>query len=119
MAGRLLIWIGGAALFVAGILLIRYSIEVGLVTPAARMIGAAVFGLLLVGGAEYARAGRFADEPRIAQVLAGAGLAILYATAYGSHALYGLLDTRAASRRWWRSAPRRWRCRSATARRPR
>jgi uncharacterized membrane protein len=97
VAGRLLIWIGGAALFVAGILLIRYSIEVGLVTPAARMIGAAVFGLLLVGGAEYARAGRFADEPRIAQVLAGAGLAILYATAYGSHALYGLLDTRAAA----------------------
>jgi uncharacterized membrane protein len=97
VAGRLLIWIGGAALFVAGILLIRYSIEVGLVTPAARMIGATVFGLLLVGGAEYARTRRFADEPRIAQVLAGAGLAILYATAYGSHALYGLLDTRAAA----------------------
>jgi len=97
VGGRLLIWIGGAALFVAGILLIRYSIEVGLVTPAARMIGAAVFGLLLVGGAEYARTRRFADEPRIAQVLAGAGLAILYATAYGSHALYGLLDTRAAA----------------------
>jgi uncharacterized membrane protein len=97
VAGRLLIWIGGAALFVAGIFLIRYSIEVGLVTPAARMIAAALFGFVLVGGAEYARAGRFADEPRIAQVLAGAGLAILYATAYGSHALYGLLDTRAAA----------------------
>jgi len=96
VAGRLLIWIGGAALFVAGILLVRYSIEVGLVTPAARMIGAAVFGLLLIGGAEYARIGRFADDPRIAQVLAGAGLAILYATAYGSHVLYGLLDDRAA-----------------------
>src|SRR6185295_11728621 len=85
VAGRLLIWIGGAALFVAGVLLVRYSIEVGLITPAARMIGAAVFGLLLVAGAEYARAGRFADDPRIAQALAGAGLAILYATAYGSH----------------------------------
>jgi len=96
VAGRLLIWIGGAALFVAGVLLVRYSIEVGLVTPAARMIGAAVFGLLLIGGAEYARRGRFADDPRIAQVLAGAGLAILYATAYGSHVLYGLLDDRAA-----------------------
>jgi len=96
VAGRLLIWIGGAALFVAGILLVRYSIEVGLVTPAARMIGAAIFGLLLIGGAEYARRERFADEPRIAQVLAGAGLAVLYATGYGSHVLYGLLDDRAA-----------------------
>ncbi|HEV2816470.1 MAG TPA: DUF2339 domain-containing protein [Allosphingosinicella sp.] len=96
VAGRLLIWIGGAALFVAGILLVRYSIEVGLITPAARMIGAATFGLVLIGGAEYARLGRFSDDPRIAQVLAGAGLAILYATAYGSHVLYGLLDDRAA-----------------------
>ena len=96
VAGRLLIWIGGAALFVAGVLLVRYSIEIGLITPTARMIGAAAFGLLLVGGAEYARIGRFSDDPRIAQVLAGAGLAVLYATAYGSHVLYGLLDDRAA-----------------------
>ncbi|TMJ17283.1 MAG: DUF2339 domain-containing protein [Alphaproteobacteria bacterium] len=97
VAGRLLIWIGGAALFVAGILLIRYSIEVGLVTPAARMIGAAVFGLLLVALSEYARASRFADEPRIAQVLAGAGLAILYATPYAAYVLYQLIGTGTAS----------------------
>jgi uncharacterized membrane protein len=97
VAGRLLIWIGGAALFVAGILLIRYSIEVGLVTPAARMIGAGAFGLLLVGLSEYARSSRFADEPRIAQVLAGAGLAILYATPYASYVLYQLIGTGTAS----------------------
>jgi uncharacterized membrane protein len=97
VAGRLLIWIGGAALFVAGILLIRYSIEVGLVTPAARMIGAGVFGLLLVALSEYARAGRFADDPRIHQVLAGAGLAILYATPYASYVLYQLIGTGTAS----------------------
>jgi uncharacterized membrane protein len=97
VAGRLLIWIGGAALFVAGILLIRYSIEVGLVTPAARMIGAGIFGLLLVGLSEYARGGRFADDPRIHQVLAGAGLAILYATPYASYVLYQLIGTGTAS----------------------
>lgn len=97
VAGRLLIWIGGAALFVAGILLIRYSIEVGLITPAARMIGAGVFGLLLVAASEYARSGRFADEPRIHQALAGAGLAILYATPYASYVLYQLIGTGTAS----------------------
>jgi hypothetical protein len=97
LAGRLLIWIGGAALFVAGILLIRYSIEVGLVTPAARMIGAGVFGLLLVALSEYARGGRLADDPRVHQALAGAGLAILYATPYASYVLYQLIGTGAAS----------------------
>ena len=93
MAGRLLIWLGGIALVLAAVFLIRYSIEVGLVTPAARMIGAALFGLALLGAGEYARAGRLADDPRIAQALVGAGLAVLYATAYGSHILYGLLGT--------------------------
>jgi uncharacterized membrane protein len=92
VAGRLLIWLGGIALVLAAIFLIRYSIEIGLMTPAARMTGAAVLGLLCIGAGEYARSGRLlSEDPRIAQALVGAGLAILYATAYGSHALYDLL----------------------------
>ena len=97
VAGRLLIWLGGVALVLAAVFLIRYSIEIGLVTPRARMIAAALFGFALLGAGEYARGRRFADEPRIAQALVGAGVAVLYATAYGSHILYGLLDTAAAS----------------------
>jgi uncharacterized membrane protein len=97
LAGKLLIWLGGVALVLAAIFLIRYSIEIGLMTPAARMIAAAIFGFALLGAGEYARAGRLADEPRIAQALVGAGIAVLYATAYGSHILYQLLDTSMAS----------------------
>ena len=98
IAGKLLIWLGGIALVVAAIFLIRYSIEVGLITPATRMIAAAAFGLVLLGLGEYARVGRLlADDPRIAQALVGAGVAVLYATAYGSHILYGLIDTVTAS----------------------
>jgi len=98
VAGRLLVWLGGIALVLAAVFLIRYSIEVGLVTPAARMLAAALFGLVLLGAGEYARGGRLlADDPRIAQALVGAGLAVLYATAYGSHILYGLIGTGAAS----------------------
>ncbi len=97
VAGRLLIWLGGVALVLAAVFLIRYSIEIGLMTPRARMIGAALFGLALLGAGEYARGERFADDPRIAQALVGAGVAVLYATAYGSHILYGLLDTAAAA----------------------
>ncbi|HTU10206.1 MAG TPA: DUF2339 domain-containing protein [Allosphingosinicella sp.] len=96
VAGKLLIWLGGIALVLAAIFLIRYSIEVGLITPAARMAGAGLFGLALVGAGEYARRGRFADDPRIAQALVGAGIAVLYATIYGTHSLYALIDSRAA-----------------------
>jgi uncharacterized membrane protein len=96
VAGRLLIWLGGIALVLAAIFLIRYSIEVGLITPAARMVGAGLFGLTLLAIGEWARVGRLADDPRIAQALVGAGLAILYATIYGSQILYALIGSRTA-----------------------
>lgn len=98
VAGKLLIWLGGIALVLSAIFLIRYSIEAGLMTPAQRMIGAAAFGLVLLGLGEYARKGRpFDQDPRFAQAFVGAGIAVLYATAYGSHVLYGLLGSGAAS----------------------
>lgn len=98
VAGKLLIWLGGIALVAAAVFLIRYSIEVGLVTPALRMIGAAVLGFILLAAGEYARAGRLlSDDPRFAQVFVGAGLAILYLTTYGSHILYELIGRGTAS----------------------
>ena len=56
------------------------------------MIAAALFGLALMAASEFARAGRgLAEDPRVSQALAGAGLAILFATAYGSYILYALI----------------------------
>lgn len=90
VGGRLLIWVGGIALAAGGVFLIRHSIA--LVTPEARMIAAALLGLGLIGIGDYARGGRWlADDPRIGQALVGAGIAVLYATAYGSHILFGLI----------------------------
>ncbi|HEX8513378.1 MAG TPA: DUF2339 domain-containing protein, partial [Allosphingosinicella sp.] len=98
VGGRLLIWIGGIALVVAGFFLIRHTIEIGLVTPELRMAAAALFGLILLASGEYARTrGFLADEPRVAQALVGAGIAVLYATAYGSWFLYGQIGGRTAS----------------------
>jgi uncharacterized membrane protein len=98
VGGRLLIWIGGIALVVAGFFLIRHTIEIGLVTPELRMAAAALFGVILLAGGEYARGRSFlADEPRVAQALVGAGIAVLYATAYGSWFLYGQIGGRTAS----------------------
>jgi len=98
IGGRLLIWVGGVALVVAAVFLIRYSIEIGLITPELRMIAAAAFGLALLGLGEWAHAAkRLADDRRISQALVGAGLAVLYATVYGSHILYGFLSINVAA----------------------
>jgi uncharacterized membrane protein len=90
--GRLPIWIGGAALVVAGFFLVRYSIESGLIGPAARVVLAALFSIVLIAGSEVARrlpATR--DDPRVGQVLAGAGTASAYGTLYVAAALYHLI----------------------------
>ncbi|WP_404335076.1 DUF2339 domain-containing protein [Sphingomonas sp. MMS12-HWE2-04] len=92
IGGRLPIWIGGAALVLAGFFLVRYSIESGLLGPAARTVLAALFGGALIGASEAARSfGPTREDPRVAQVLAGAGIASLYGTLYMAAALYHLI----------------------------
>jgi uncharacterized membrane protein len=98
VGGRLLIWIGGIALALAGIFLVRYSIQIGLIGPTVRMIVAGIFGLLLVAAAEVARARPGAmPDPRIPQALVGAGILVLYATPYGALVLYQLISNQAAT----------------------
>ena len=83
---------GAIALIAAGFFLVRYSIEIGLFTPALRTVLAALFAALLVAGSEGARrlpATR--EDPRIAQALAGAGIASAYGTLYIAAALYHLI----------------------------
>ncbi|MEH6662225.1 MAG: DUF2339 domain-containing protein [Parasphingorhabdus sp.] len=101
IGGKLPIWIGGIALVFAGFFLVRFSIEAGLFGPAARCATAALFGLLLIGAAEFGhripRLGRiFTDDLRIGHSVAGAGVAVLYATLYMASELYGLLGLTSA-----------------------
>lgn len=97
IGGRLPIWIGGAALVLAGFFLVRYSIESGLLGPATRTLLAALFGLALVAGSEITRRlPATAEDPRVAQALAGAGIASLYGTLYMAAALYHLITPLAA-----------------------
>ncbi|MGX7953706.1 DUF2339 domain-containing protein [Tsuneonella sp. HG249] len=93
--GRLLpIWAGGVTLAVAGFFLVRWSIDAGLLTPAVRVALAGLFGVALLVGAElaYRWRDRVAD-PRVAQALAGAGLATLYAAFYLAGTGYGLIGS--------------------------
>lgn len=89
---RLPIWAGGIALAVAGIFLVRYSIEAGLLTAPVRVALSFLFGIMLLLVAEAAhRLERFVADVRVRQALAGAGLATLYAAFYLAGTRYGLI----------------------------
>lgn len=92
IGARLPVWIGAIALVTAGFFLVRYSIEIGLLGPAVRTVLSALFAALLVAGSEVTR--RLAatrDDPRVAQALAGAGIASAYGTLYIAAAQYHLI----------------------------
>ncbi|WP_313803847.1 DUF2339 domain-containing protein [Sphingobium sp.] len=89
---RLPIWAGGATLAVAGVLLVKYSIDAGLLSPLVRVVMGLLFGGALIGGAEAAlRLEERVRDARVRQALAGAGLATLYASILAAHTLYGLV----------------------------
>lgn len=89
---RLPIWAGGVTLAVAGVLIVRYSIEAGLLSPLVRVLSGLSFGGALIAAAEAAlRAEARLRDPRVAQALAGAGIASLYASILVAVNLYGLI----------------------------
>jgi hypothetical protein len=90
---RLPIWAGGITLAVAGMLIVKLSIESGLVTPPIRVLSGLLFGAALIGGAELAlRYEERVRDPRVRQALAGAGLASLYASILIAVNLYHLIN---------------------------
>ncbi len=92
IGARLPVWIGAVALIAAGFFLVRYAIESGLLGPGVRTFAAGLFALALVVASEAAR--RFpatAEDPRVAQALAGAGIASGYGALYLAAALYDLV----------------------------
>ncbi|MCP3731978.1 DUF2339 domain-containing protein [Sphingomonas sp. MG17] len=92
IGARLPVWIGAVALIAAGFFLVRYAIESGLLGPGVRTFAAGLFALVLVAASEAARRlPATADDPRIAQALAGAGIASGYGALYLAAALYDLV----------------------------
>lgn len=96
IGGKLPIWVGGISLVFAGFFLVRYTIEAGLFGPGARSITATLFALTLIamselGGRIPKIGASFTADPRIAQSLAGAGVATLYGTLYVAAEIYGLV----------------------------
>lgn len=91
------VWVGGVALALGGIFLVRYSIEAGWFGPGTRLFMAAVFGLVLLAAGEFIRRTGFktpvegAAGAYIPAILTAAGAFTLFATIYTAHAVYGFI----------------------------
>ncbi|MBU0585072.1 MAG: DUF2339 domain-containing protein [Alphaproteobacteria bacterium] len=94
---RWAVWVGGIALALGGLFLIRYSIEAGIFGPGVRLTMAALLGLVLVGAGEFVRRTglRGPIEGKggayVPGVLTAAGAFTLFGTVYAAHAIYGFI----------------------------
>ncbi|MDO9413160.1 MAG: DUF2339 domain-containing protein [Pseudolabrys sp.] len=92
------VWIGGLALALGGVFLVRFSIEAGLIGPGVRVALGVLFAAALIAVGEWARrkgnlAG-FVAPPKvdIPSILTAAGTMAAFATVYAAFALYGFLS---------------------------
>lgn len=98
LAVRWMVWLGGIAIALAGVFLVKYAADRGLLGPAARCALAFLMGLVLVGGGEWLRRhpthglARFAPGSYVPQALTAAGLFTAFAAIYAAYGLYDLLS---------------------------
>ena len=91
------VWVGGLALALGGIFLVRYSIEQGLLGPGVRVaLGALLAAALVVAGEWARRSEKLAGisglpTAHIPSILTAAGTTVAYADVYAAYALYGFL----------------------------
>ena len=92
------VWVGGLALALGALLLVRYSIEMGLIGPGFRVLaGLALAALLAVAGEALRRRERDSDKRGdIPAVLTAAGTVAALGAIYAAHALYGFIGPAAA-----------------------
>jgi uncharacterized membrane protein len=97
LGARWPVWVGGVALAFGGIFLVRYSIEAGLLGPAARLTLASLFGLLLMAAGEIVRRRAL---PKISELyanamipgaLTAAGAVTLLGTVFAAYAFYDFI----------------------------
>lgn len=99
---RWVVWVGGVALALGGIFLVRYTIQEGLVGPGVRVLLGALLALILVAAGEWTRRTEILSglpglpSAHIPSILTAAGTTVAYATVYAAYALYGFLPPGAA-----------------------
>lgn len=94
---RWAVWVGGVALALGGILLVRYSIEQGFFGPGLRIACGALLAALLIGAGEWFRRTdtsigiEVIPSAHIPGVLTAAGTITGFGTIYAAHALYAFI----------------------------
>jgi uncharacterized membrane protein len=97
IGSRWAVWVGGVALALGGIFLVRYSIEQGLIGPHVRVAMGLLFAFGLLALGEWLRR---REEPlgiaafgqaNIPAVLTAAGTSTAFASVYAAYALYALI----------------------------
>lgn len=94
---RWAVWVGGLALALGGILMVRYSIEQGIFGPGARVFLGGLLAAVLVGAGEWLRRGSRGivvpglEAAHIPSILTAAGTVTAFGTVYAAHALYGFI----------------------------
>ncbi|TMV48538.1 DUF2339 domain-containing protein, partial [Thioclava sp. BHET1] len=92
--------ISAFSLSLAGIFFVQYGIENGLLPPAARVVMAILFGIVLIGAGEWIRR-RYSDQGAssmafLPSTFSGAGLVSIFAGIVAARQLYELLGPGAA-----------------------
>ena len=97
LGSRWAVWVGGVALALGGIFLVRYSIEQNLLNPQTRIALGLLFALALVGAGEWMRRREHSlglpgiPSAHVPSILTAAGTCTAFASAYAAYALYGLI----------------------------
>ncbi|WP_246389325.1 DUF2339 domain-containing protein [Microvirga mediterraneensis] len=97
LGSRWAVWVGGVALALGGIFLVRYSIEQNLLSPGTRITLGILFALALTGAGEWMRRRerRFGlpgiPSANVPSILTAAGICTAFASAYAAYALYDLI----------------------------
>lgn len=87
--------VAAVSLAAAGVFLVQYGMERGLLPPGLRVMAGIAFGLALIGGGEVIRR-RFGDGPGgtaayLPSVFSGAGLVSVFAALLAGRLMYGLI----------------------------
>ena len=89
MGVKLFAWLGGLALFLGVVFMVKYSFENNLITPLGRIVIGGTVGLALVATGWWLARGRYRVT---AQSLCATGIVILYADLFAAHSFYALIS---------------------------
>ena len=94
---RWFVWLGGIAVALSAVFLVRHAFVEGWLGPAAQCSLGALMGLILIAAGEFmrrrplTRAAGFMQPPQVPPALTGAGVSALFVSIYAAYALYDLL----------------------------